>query len=322
MVRIFANDSIVYIQDEMKINDAIKNIYEDVNNRRRIKAALKDYHFDHMIQDDKSMAVRKLGNGKDIEHLHISADDLHNNHVKFLEFLKNLHVEEVQSTAEECIPTTETIEKVSILKEIANDDNIRLLHWSNSGVGYYLYKDGFLYVRALDDNNFSLLKDMIDVYLDVKTNQQNNIFSAEEVEKIQKIDDSISSNNALTLYWTNGKVKIHGQGDDYYVQLVDNDIDFSLLKKILKVCLVGYNAQAVTSTMIPAVKTRPKEEIKSVKRLKTAIDKGYAWFLGWDVGSVYNYGKAYYYYARPNEVKPLMKEFINLYLQAHGNENN
>lgn len=114
MAKIFANDSIIYIQDEMKINDAIKNIYEDVNNRQRIKAALKDYHFDHMIQDDKSLAVRKLGNGKDIERLHISADDLHDNHVKFLEFLKNLHVEEVQSTAEECIPTTETIEKVSI----------------------------------------------------------------------------------------------------------------------------------------------------------------------------------------------------------------
>jgi hypothetical protein len=236
VAKIFANDSIVYIQDEMKINDAIKNIYEDVNNRQRIKAALKNYHFDHMIQDDKSMAVRKLEDGKDVEHLHISADDLHDNHVKFLEFLKNLHVEEVQSTAEECIPTTETIEKVSMLKEIINNNYTCLLRWSSGGVYNFFSKDNSVYVRAFDDTNFSLLKDMIDVYLDVKTNQQNNIFSAEEIEKIKKLKEIINNKYTWDVHWdTRGVGRSYTFNDAYVCAFDDNN--FSLLKKIINLCL-------------------------------------------------------------------------------------
>lgn len=66
--------------------------------------------------------------------------------------------------------TKEEIEKIKKLKEIINNNYICGLSWSRGDV-YYYRKSTYRYVRAFSDNNFSLLKKIINLCLNLSVSR-------------------------------------------------------------------------------------------------------------------------------------------------------
>jgi hypothetical protein len=126
------------------------------------------------------------------------------------------------------------IEFIKRIKNLIKRNNILGLDWDDGRV--YCYNKDDDYAKADNiERDFEFLNELFDLYL-LKHSKESITFTEEEIEKIKKLKEIANNDNIWDFLWDSGGVDYYDKRNYGYLRAFD-DNNFSLLKKIINLCL-------------------------------------------------------------------------------------